>query len=397
MFKIGLVGAFVFLVQFVSPGKTDSIEFSFDEERKICINQNGERGLNHGHVGDCGDLEGLSLKSILKEEKIIGIKMRGANLRGVDFSGLNLSLTDLSYSNLDEAILDGAAIISSRLDGASLRGASFIAAELARISANGTHFESAIFTRAVLSHSRIVSSTLARSRMEHLRANDLYIENSSLDYSNLEGSFFVRSRFVGSSFRKARGHDVHFFQSNMIGTDFSGSFFPALRVEESDLSVDQNDLALCTRFYLQSQSDQNARKKELEVQMKKIGNVKDFYGVSKKLLLKNLPPFHLNPPQGIKREKDRVLFRDAFLAGARFDGVNLRWVDFSRSELVGASFRGADLGCSQFTHSDVRGAAFDYADISFMQSYGMLIDQGSTPFSSHLDIFLDPFYSMVLH
>ncbi|MDI1449420.1 pentapeptide repeat-containing protein [Polyangium sp. 6x1] len=67
-------------------------------------------------------------------------------------------------------------------------------------------------------------------------------------------------------------------------------------------------------------------------------------------------------------------YTDSFMAGARFDGADLRRSDFSRTDFTGASFRDADLSGADFECADLRGADFTGAKLVGARFPGAKLD-----------------------
>jgi uncharacterized protein YjbI with pentapeptide repeats len=113
-----------------SPTRSE-IEFRYDSQRDDCVNLRGQSGLNHGYLGECGEVSELNLRSTVLQGKVFnGIRATHVNWEGADLRGASFKGAWIVSSSFKDAILQDADFRSSLLErvvfnAADLRGADF--------------------------------------------------------------------------------------------------------------------------------------------------------------------------------------------------------------------------------------------------------------------------------
>jgi uncharacterized protein YjbI with pentapeptide repeats len=137
---------------------TSKLEFNFkwdpSNETGRCVNAQGKEGYNPKHLGECGDLRGMSLSttdlngynldgSVFDGLKLVGYNFNGASLRGIKASGTDFSRSRLNGANLTGSDLSGADFSKSELYGSYFVKAKLSGAQFKDSKLGGSHFESA--------------------------------------------------------------------------------------------------------------------------------------------------------------------------------------------------------------------------------------------------------------
>lgn len=123
--------------------------FHFDPWSGACVNAAGERGLNTGVRGPCGDFGGQDLA---------GASFEGLDLRGARFDGAKLSGASFKGSTLTQASFTGADLSEAVLTGAKVEGAVFTKARMVRV-----HLEHALLAGAQLDGADLRNACLFRA------------------------------------------------------------------------------------------------------------------------------------------------------------------------------------------------------------------------------------------
>lgn len=151
-------------------------QFRFDPSTGACVNAAGERGLNVGVRGPCGDLSNQNLEDEHFAGDFRGARFDGAKLKGTSFRSAQLSKAsfvgaDLTGAVLTSATLDGAVLTQARLVGAHLDYAQLTGASLAGADLRNAYVHRAVFSGADL-RTAVFSKTkclLGGARWENAR------------------------------------------------------------------------------------------------------------------------------------------------------------------------------------------------------------------------------------
>jgi len=195
---IGILSTFTSI-----PGFAQSTLLGFQYRNGRCLNQENQEGLNTGHFGECGQVDGISLPNQLLQPgaRFMGAHLRGTDLRRMvaenanfersDLRMITLSGADLRGSQFREALLDGALLDfgsnleSCNFEGVLARGANFNSATLRRSRWTGARLQGSGFRDADL---YLTDFTFADLRDSDLRGADLTA--ADLFGAQLSGAFF---------------------------------------------------------------------------------------------------------------------------------------------------------------------------------------------------------------
>lgn len=122
-------------------------QYRFDPSTGACVNAAGERGLNVGVRGPCGDFSNQNLEGERFAGDFRGARFDGATLKGASFRSALLSKASFVGADLTGAVLTGA-----RLDGATLTQARLVKAHLEYAQFTGASLEGADLRNACLYH-----------------------------------------------------------------------------------------------------------------------------------------------------------------------------------------------------------------------------------------------------
>lgn len=181
-----------------------SKDLGFRYKDGVCVNSKGEKGLNPGYIGQCGDLA--------------GVKLANLDLDGTDFSGARFINADLQLSTLNDAVLVGVDFEGARLSGLELNGAKI----------HNTSFRSAVLKNIKLADADIRGSNFSKvdfggTALSYVRFESCAFEESKFIDGTLDGVEFIKSKLLKANFSGANLQDANLEEAVLDGADFTGA------------------------------------------------------------------------------------------------------------------------------------------------------------------------------
>lgn len=323
--------------------------FNFDDDSRMCLNRDGQRGLNRSLFGDCSDGFARNYAGKHRDGSLSLDFFRGSDLRYANFEGVSLIALDMTASQLECANLNNANLGNTQLSYSTMGGL-----DLTNLMMDGT----------ILHH----------AKMRRARLNGSNIDGADLAHADLEKADLEKVRGMNTSFRSAHlsktsFYDAELFRADFRNADLSLADLRHARLVESNFEGARLDGAVVDEYSVLGRGMGIAELEELGLKFRSSdpsGNYLGFRysrgvcvdrdlheGLNRQYL------FHktgecANLARLFIRHKD---FRGMNFRGADFSYATLEKVDFRGSDLTGAKFRGARL-----EQVDFRGAKVDDAN-----------------------------------
>lgn len=345
-------------------------------------------------------------------------KLRGAYAHGADLSGSNFDGANLGAIKLRETQVHPAADITN----STFRGANLSAAEMFRVEASGADFTGATMEytqmRGIEAEAAIFNgANLNNAMMEHGNFKGAQFEGADLTGATIspyeKGWGRLPVNFEEANFKGATMADLEiqgnmtrasFEGTNLQGTYISGTSFTSMDGSETKYNIGGRDSLIANRLMPYADfTDADLRGAKIESNLRGVNfdgaNMEgiDLSGTSHQMLWDFIPALARGDETfgtlhavdfSNARLKDANLSNTYFESGygdVRFDGADLRGVNFSGAEFVcrnevegitfaGANLQGADLtgvtfrplgeGSIDFTGADLTGANLSGVDLS---------------------------------
>lgn len=250
----------VLLLGLIFSADAMSRDLGFRYKDGVCVNERGEKGLNPGHLGQCGDLAGVRLSKLdlggmdlsgtrltnadlqlssLREATIQGVDFERTVLSGVDFSDAKIRKTNFKGSTLKEIQLGGAEIIDS-----NFTEVNFGATALSYVRFEGCNLEGAQFVGGILDGAEFMGGNLAKSNFlgadltdatfDNVLLKEANFSNANLQGATLKNVIATKIRLKGTNLKKASldGADLtegDLRSANLTDTSVKGTIFTSVR------------------------------------------------------------------------------------------------------------------------------------------------------------------------
>lgn len=173
-----------------------------------CLNHRDQEGLNYGHLGECGQVSGMSFNSPSLHLWIPGLQSIGSEYQTADFSGSYFVDSDFTSARMENADLSRILIRRSKFTGSSM----------ARISLKGAMVTQASFSGADLSASQFAESSLSQSHFD-----DCGLKGANFKAALLTQIDFSKANLAGANFADSSLTGVNFRGADLRGSDFTGA------------------------------------------------------------------------------------------------------------------------------------------------------------------------------
>lgn len=248
-----------FILTFASTGHAKDSGFRYTGGK--CVNAAGQAGLNPGFIGQCGDLNNVTMSHFrLDDSDLQGssfesadmqmTSFHGANLTGVNFKGANLSGVDMENAVMHEVDFTQATLVNIHVAGADISKVDFSGADLSGALLSYMKFADCKFERTAFSGAALDHVDLSGSNLTGVKFSGVNLQAAILDRANLTQANFESANLIGASLMgvNAGGSDFRgatLRNSKMDGGNFSSVNFKAALMDGVSLAkatLDKSDL-----------------------------------------------------------------------------------------------------------------------------------------------------------
>lgn len=205
-----------------------------------CVNPSGQKGLNPGFIGQCGDLRNVILGRFdLSDIDLSGSQFtnsdlqqtlfKGANLTGTSFEAALLGGADFSVAKFEKANLTNANMKNTKLIGAS-----FIQSNLSKVNFTGADLSYLNFEGSTFKGTKFKNAKLEETVLKNTDLSEADFEGNNLIGVDLSGSLLSKANFTGAQLMNANFTDVEVESALFTRAQLQGANMKRLRARKSD-------------------------------------------------------------------------------------------------------------------------------------------------------------------
>jgi hypothetical protein len=178
-------------------------DIGFRYKDGMCVNQNGDKGLNPGYVGQCGDLQGIVLKNLdLTGYDLSGSKFTSSEIQNVNFSESKLEGVSFQSAKITDSIFKKSMNTNTNFSKAAIITSDFSAAEFIHVKFQNANLQGAVFTAIKAIDANFANTKMKKSRMDRSEILNSDFSDADLREANFSESIIKDTILKGARYNK---------------------------------------------------------------------------------------------------------------------------------------------------------------------------------------------------